>query len=197
MLRILIADDYRPIRKRLKQILEEEFQDIYIEEAEDAEQLLAKAAAAAWNMVISDFSMPGRGGLESLRMIKKQHPQIPVLMLSTYPEEQFALRLLLAGASGYLSKGAGPEIIIRAIKTILNGERYLTPGIHVPVHLLLSHSEELVCKRLMRGEQIENVAASLQLADKDALVIQQNLLKKMNLSSVQQLILYARENNLV
>ncbi len=197
MLRILLADDYRPIRKRLKQILEGEFQDIYIDEAEDTEKLLSKVDAADWDMIISDFSMPGKGGLESLEMIKKRHAHIPVLMFSIYPEEQFALRLLVAGAAGYLSKGAAPEIIIKAIKVILSGERYLANGITVPPHLLLNNKEEKLLRGLVHEEKIEDIAAALQLPQKELLALEQNLLEKMKFKTIHQLKKYARENNIV
>lgn len=123
MLRILIADDHEFIRRGLKQILEEEYPAAYIGEAEDTETLVSMAAAEPWNLVISDISMPGGGGLEALNRIKKHFPELPVLVLSIYPDDQFAMRVLLAGASGYLNKAAPPEKLIRAVKVILAGEK--------------------------------------------------------------------------
>lgn len=123
MLRILIADDHEFIRRGLKQILEEEYPAAYIGEAEDTETLMSMVTAAPWNIVISDISMPGGGGLEALKRIKKQLPELPVLVLSIYPEDQFAMRVLLAGASGYLNKDAAPEMLIKSVKAILAGEK--------------------------------------------------------------------------
>ena len=128
MLRILIADDHEFIRKGLKQILTEEYPDVYIGEAEDTGTLLSMVFSEPWNLVVSDISMPGGGGLEALSSIKKRLPEMPVLVLSIYPEDQFALRVLLAGASGYLNKDAAPETLLKAVKDILAGKKYITPA---------------------------------------------------------------------
>ena len=121
MLRILIANDHEFIRRGLKQILEEEYPAAYIGEAEDTEALMSMAIEEPWNLVISDISMPGGGGLEALNRIKKQLPELPVLVLSIYPEDQFAMRVLLDGASGYLTKDAAPETLIKVVNAILAG----------------------------------------------------------------------------
>ncbi len=123
MLRILIADDHEFIRKGLRQILTEAFTSVYIGEAEDTGTLTTMALSEPWDLVISDISMPGGGGLEALNSIKRQLPEMPVLVLSIYPEDQFALRVLLAGASGYLNKDAAPEALIKAVKDILAGKK--------------------------------------------------------------------------
>ena len=128
MLRILIADDHEFIRKGLKQILTEEYPDVYIGEAEDTGTLLSMVFSEPWNLVVSDISMPGGGGLEALSSIKKRLPEMPVLVLSIYPEDQFALRVLLAGASGYLNKDSAPETLLKAVKDILAGKKYITPS---------------------------------------------------------------------
>ncbi|HTN05966.1 response regulator transcription factor [Agriterribacter sp.] len=128
MLRILIADDHEFIRKGLKQILMEEFPAIYIGEAKDTGTLTTMVFSAPWDLVISDISMPGGGGLEALKSIKQQLPEMPVLVLSIYPEDQFALRVLLAGAAGYLNKDTAPETLIKAVKDILAGKKYITPA---------------------------------------------------------------------
>ncbi len=128
MLRILIADDHEFIRKGLKQILTEEYPDVYIGEADDKGTLLSMVFSEPWNLVISDISMPGGGGLEALSIIKQQLPAMPVLVLSIYPEDQFALRVLLAGASGYLNKDAAPETLLKAVKDILAGIKYIAPA---------------------------------------------------------------------
>ena len=128
MLRILIADDHEFIRKGLKQILTEEYPDVYIGEAEDTGTLLSMVSSEPWNLVVSDISMPGGGGLEALNSIKQQLPEMPVLVLSIYPEDQFALRVLLAGASGYLNKDSAPETLLKAVKDILAGKKYIAPA---------------------------------------------------------------------
>ena len=128
MLRILIADDHEFIRKGLKQILAEEYPDAYIGEAQDTGGLLSMVSAEPWNLVVSDISMPGGGGLEALKSIKQQLPDMPVLLLSIYPEDLFALRVLLAGASGYLNKDSAPETLLKAVKDILAGKKYIAPA---------------------------------------------------------------------
>jgi len=128
MLRILIADDHEFIRKGLKQILAEGYPDLYIGEAEDTATTLSLAFSEPWDLVITDISMPGGGGLEALSSIKKRLPAMPVLVLSIYPEDQFALRVLLAGASGYLNKDAAPETLLKAVKDILAGKKYIAPA---------------------------------------------------------------------
>lgn len=129
MLRILIADDHAFIRKGLTQILADEFTSIHIEEAEDTQSLVKLAFEKPWDLIISDISMPGGGGLEALGIIRsKLHDQL-VLILSIYPEDQYALRVMLAGAAGYLNKDAAPEDLVTAVKIVLTGEKYITPAV--------------------------------------------------------------------
>jgi len=118
MLRILIADDHEFIRKGIKQILFDEFDQLYVKEAEDTDGLLDLAFAEEWDIIISDISMPGKGGLEALQVIKDKSPAVPVLLLSIY-------NVLSAGASGYLNKDSAPAELASAIKTILSGQKYI------------------------------------------------------------------------
>lgn len=129
MLRILIADDHAFIRKGLVQILTDEFMPIYIKEAEDTSALLKQAFVQPWDLIISDISMPGGGGLEALSIIKEKLPEQLILILSIYPEDQYALRVMLAGAAGYLNKDAAPEDLVTAVKKVLSGEKYITPAV--------------------------------------------------------------------
>lgn len=119
MLKILIADDHEFIRKGLKQILVDEFSPVYIGEAEDTDALLELAPTEEWSIIISDISMPGKGGLEALAIIKKDQPHVPVLMLSIYPKDQYADNVMAAGASGYLNKDSAPTELVRTVKSIL------------------------------------------------------------------------------
>ncbi|MGN6438884.1 MAG: response regulator [Agriterribacter sp.] len=129
MLRILIADDHAFIRKGLTQILTDEFASIYIEEAEDTPSLVKLAFEKPWDLIISDISMPGGGGLEALGIIRAKLPKQLVLILSIYPEDQYALRVMVAGAAGYLNKDAAPEDLVTAVKIVLSGEKYITPAV--------------------------------------------------------------------
>jgi len=125
MLRILIADDHEFIRKGLKQILFDEFPSLHIEEAQDTDGLLDLAFSGEWDIIISDISMPGAGGLEALYIIKQKLPHTPVLLLSIYPEDQYAGNVLAAGASGYLNKDSAPAELVNATKIILSGQKYI------------------------------------------------------------------------
>ena len=129
MLKILIADDHKIIRKGLRQILLEEYPFAYIEEAPNGKILVEKALAGDWNVIISDISMPVMNGLEALKLIKQQLPDIPVLILSIPTEEQYTVSVIRAGASGYLSKDAISEELINAIQHILSG------GIYIPSYI--------------------------------------------------------------
>lgn len=129
MLRILIADDHAFIRKGLTQILTDEFTPIHIEEVEDTQSLLKHAFDQPWDLIISDISMPGGGGLEALGIIKEKLPNQIVLILSIYPEDQYALRIMLAGAAGYLNKDSAPEDLVTAVKKVLSGEKYISPAV--------------------------------------------------------------------
>ncbi len=128
-LRILIADDHAVIRKGLKQILIESFPDAYIGEAVDAEEVTAKTIAEKWDIVITDLSMPGRSGLDVAQDIKQNFPKMPVLILSIHPEEQYAIRALKSGASGYISKDAATEELVGAVKRLLDRKKYISTEI--------------------------------------------------------------------
>src|SRR5688572_15748387 len=129
MKRILLADDHTIVRKGIIQILQNEFPTALIEEASTAEELIAKSITGRWDIVITDISMPGRSGLEALNQIKLNKPSLPVLILSMHPEDQYAIRVLKAGASGYLHKEVAPAQLIKAIHQILSGKKYITPAV--------------------------------------------------------------------
>jgi len=121
-MRILIADDHSVVRKGLRQILLEGFPNAEIEEVADAEAMVRKIMQSEFNVVISDLSMPGRSGLEALQQIKQINAKLPVLILSIHPEEQYALRVLKAGASGYLSKDMAPDELVNAVQRVMLGK---------------------------------------------------------------------------
>jgi DNA-binding NarL/FixJ family response regulator len=196
MLRILIADDHEFIRKGLKQILAEEYPDVYIGEAEDTATTLSMAFSESWDLVITDISMPGGGGLEALNHIKRQLPEIPVLVLSIYPEDQFALRVLLAGASGYLNKDSAPETLLKAVKDILAGKKYITPAVSVLPHILLNAQEALVFKWLSKEKTVTEIATFMLLEVHEVDIIRQRILQKMNMQTNSQLVEYSKKNNL-
>ncbi len=126
MLRFLVADDYEIVRRGLKQILVEEFPEIQIEEACDVPDLLGKALKGHWDLIITDILMPGGNGLETLKEIKAHSSSLPVLVVSLYPEDQYSSYSMTAGADGYLNKNTIPEQLIKAVKQILSGKKYIS-----------------------------------------------------------------------
>ncbi len=209
MLRIIIADDHSVVRKGIRQILVEEFPDAVIEEVPDAAMLINKVIQEEWDLVISDLSMPGRSGLEALPQIKQIRPYLPVLIMSIHSEDQYAVRVLKAGASGYLSKDLAPEELINAIHKVLSGKRYITEIVaeklatvfskdeSKPVHELLSDREFSVLKMLAAGQSVTNIAEKMSLSINTISTYRSRILLKMNLKNNTEITLYALEHKLI
>ncbi len=209
MLRILIADDHTVVRKGLKQILLEEFPSSVIEEVSDAEQLIQKVMTAQWDVVVSDLSMPGRSGLDALHQVKHSHPDLPVLILSIHPEEHYALRVLKAGASGYLSKDSAPDELVKAVQRVLLGKKYISSTVaeklatsfttdgDKQLHEHLSDREFDVMKLLASGKSVSDIAESLSLSVTTVSTYRARIMTKMNLKTNSDLTKYAIENNLL
>lgn len=209
MIRILIADDHIVVRKGLRQILAEEFTDAHIEDVADAEELITKVIKEKWDVIISDLTMPGKSGLDALLYIKQNYPALPVLILSIHPEEQYAIRVLKAGASGYLSKDTAPDELVNAVKRVMQGKKYITLSIAEKIadsldhgsdkklHEYLSDREFNVFKMLAAGKAVGEIAESLSLSVTTVSTYRARILGKMNMKSNANLTLYAIENNLL
>lgn len=209
MLKILIADDHTIVRKGLKQILLDEFSNAKIDEVADAEELIKKVMKAQWDVVISDLSMPGRSGLDALQQIKLSFPNLPVLILSFYPEEQYALRVLKAGASGYLNKDTAPDELVNAIKKVLLGKKYISHSIAEKLantfssdtgtypHENLSNREFDVMKHLANGKSVSEIAGIFLLSVNTVSTYRARVMAKMNVRSNAALTKYAIENKLI
>ena len=209
MKRFLIADDHTIVRKGIRQILAEEFTDAEIEEVADAEQLVKKVILSKWDLVISDLAMPGKSGLEALQHIKHLFPDLPVLILSIHPEEQYAIRVLKAGASGYLSKDTAPEELVIAVHRVLLGKKYITLSIaekivdsldsdtNKKLHESLSDRELNVFKMIASGKSVSEVADALALSATTVSTYRARIMAKMNMKNNANLTLYAIENNLL
>jgi len=209
MIRIIIADDHIIVRKGLRQILLEEFPSAMIEEAGDSDELLKKIMTAEFDIVISDLSMPGRSGLESLQQIKQYYPKLPVLILSMHSEDHYALRVLKAGASGYLNKDSAPAELVQAVHRILLGKKYITATIAEKLasnfdkntdkqsHELLSDREFEVLKLIAAGKSVSDIAALLSLSVTTVSTYRARILVKMNMNTNADLTLYAIENKLI
>ncbi len=206
---ILIADDHTIVRRGLKEILNEEFKDSEIIEVSDGNQLMAKMhGKTKFDIVISDLSMPGRGGLDVLKQLKEEFPKQPVLILSIYPEEQYAMRVMKAGASGYLTKDSAPDELVKAVKQILNGRKYITASLaeqlvtninadtNKKLHELLSDREFEVLKLIASGKTVTDIADKLSLSITTISTYRARILEKMNLKNNAELTRYALENNL-
>jgi two-component system invasion response regulator UvrY len=209
MLRILIADDHTVVRKGLRLILLEEFPNAVIEEVGDAGELIKKVMSAEWDIVVSDVSMPGRSGLDSLQQIKLSHPDLPVLILSIHPEEQYALRALKAGASGYLSKDTASDELVKAVQKILLKKKYISQAIAEKLanslsrdsillpHETLSNREFDVMKLLANGKSVSEIAEILSLSITTVSTYRGRVMTKLNLRSNSDLTKYSIENNLI
>jgi two-component system, NarL family, invasion response regulator UvrY len=209
MIRILIADDHTVVRKGLRQILLEGFPNAHIEEVGDAEDMIKKVVSSEWDVVISDLSMPGRSGLEGLQQIKQINSRLPVLILSIHPEEQYAVRVLKAGASGYLSKDMAPDELVNAVQRVMLGKKYITASIAEKLasvldhdadkapHEILSDREFSVLKMLAAGKSVSDIAETLFLSVTTVSTYRARIMAKMNMKSNADLTLYAIEHKLL
>lgn len=209
MLRVIIADDHAIVRKGLRQLILEEFPTAVIGEVGDVESLITHVIKEQWDLVICDISMPGRSGLEALQQIKEINHALPVLIMSMYPEDQYAVRVFRAGASGYLSKDAVHQELISAIRMIQNGRKFITPGIaeklvgaldadkpHEP-HEHLSNREFDVMKMLASGKSITEIAEQLSLSATTVSTYRSRILEKTGLKNNADLTRYALEKKLI
>jgi len=209
VIRILIADDHAVVRRGLKQIVAEQFDQPVIGEAQNASEVLSLVRLGEWDVVVLDISMPGRGGLEILGELKHEHPRLPVLILSVHSEEQYARRALKAGAAGYLNKESAPEELVKAIRTVVAGRKYVsaslaenlvtalgTEGDRAP-HETLSDREFQVFSLLASGKTVGEIATQLSLSVKTISTYRTRILEKMRLASNAELIHYAIQQKLV
>jgi DNA-binding NarL/FixJ family response regulator len=207
--RVLIADDHAILRRGLKEILARELEGITCGDAENAEQVLAQINREDWDLVILDLTMPGRSGLDVLKDLKAIRPRLPVLVLSMHPEDQYGKRVLKAGASGYLNKESAPEELIRAVRKILSGGRYVSPALAEtlasdlsgdsgrPAHESLSDREFDVLRRIGSGKTVGQIAEELHLSVPTVSTYRARILEKMNMSTTAELMHYALSNHLV
>lgn len=209
MLKILIADDHAIVRAGLKQVLADTPDMTVTDEAGATEEAIRKALDGDFDVVVLDISMPGRGGLEVLQQLKSQKPKLPVLVLSMHPEEQYALRVLKAGAAGYLTKESVTEELIDAIRKVSNGMKYVSPELaqeiafalesdtERPIEETLSDREFQVLCMIASGKTPREIAEELSLSVKTVSTYRSRILEKMRMKSNAELTNYAIKNNLV
>lgn len=209
MRRFLVADDHAVVREGLKHILSEAFPCAIIGEVTNAEDLLKRATSEKWDVVITDISMPGRSGLEIVQQVKSAHPKLPFLVLSMHSEDQYAIRGLKAGASGYISKEAAPAELVKAINQLLLGKKYITESIAEKLagildrdatkmlYEYLSDREFEVFKLLATGKPVSEIAKKIFLSVSAVSTYRARIMVKMNFRTNADLTIYAIEQKLL
>jgi two-component system, NarL family, invasion response regulator UvrY len=209
VIRILIADDHAILRRGLKEILARELEGAVCGEAENAQQVLVQIQNWEWDVVILDVTMPGRSGMDALKDIKAARPKLPVLVLSMHPEDQYGKRVLKAGASGYINKDSAPEELVKAIRKVMAGGRYVNAALaeklawdlgadaERPVHEILSDREFEVLRILASGKTVSQIAEDLHLSVNTVSTYRARILEKMNMTTTAELMHYALQNHLV
>jgi DNA-binding NarL/FixJ family response regulator len=209
MIRILIADDHAIVRRGLKQIVAEEAGMTVAGEAQNAQEVLDLVRKQSWDVVVLDLAMPGRGGLEVLKEIKQEQAQLPILILSMHPEDQYAIRALKAGAAGYLTKESAPEELVKAIRKVLSGGKYVSTSLAEKLaqalemdaqklpHETLSDREYQVMCLIASGKAVGEIAEELSLSVKTISTYRARILEKMSLKNNAALTHYAVQQRLV
>ena len=209
MIKILIADDHPVVRKGLREIIEETSDMEVADEASNGQEVLAKVFKKDFDVVLLDISMPGRSGLDILKELKSQLPKLAVLVLSIHPEEQYAVQVLKAGASGYLTKKSAPEELVSALRKVSAGGKYVSPslaeklasaletGREKPPHETLSAREYEVMRKIASGKTSTEIARELFLSPKTISTYRTRILEKMRMKNNAELIRYAIKNRLV
>jgi DNA-binding NarL/FixJ family response regulator len=208
-LSVLIADDHAILRSGLRRLLQEMPEVETVGEAETGNAVRERMRAQRWDVLLLDIDMPGQNSLDVLKLVKSDHPDVAVLILSMYPEEQFALRALKAGAAGYLSKKSAPEQLVTAIRRVAEGGTYLSAALAVTlarnlrarpvdtVNDLLSDREFTVLRGIASGRPISEIAKELNLSAKTVSTYRTRLLTKLNMHSNVELARYAAEHGIV
>ena len=209
MLSILLADDHPLFRQGLAELLTREFGEVMIGEAGTASDLLALVRTQEWNAVVMDVSMPGRNGPEALRDVKQERPRLPVLVLSMYTEDQYAVRMIKAGADGYVTKASASRDVCTALKQLLAGKKYVSAevgdrlarnanlGSEKPLHETLSDREFQVLRLIASGQTVKEIAEDLSLSAATISTYRARILEKMQMKNNAELTKYAIHHGLV
>src|SRR4051794_1985317 len=208
-MKILIADDHAIVRHGLKQILADEFKKSTFGEARNGQEVLDSVWKQDYDVVVLDITMPGRSGLEVLKEIKKAKPRLPVLVLSMHPEDQFAMRVIKSGASGYMTKESAPAELVGAVKKILAGGKhistsvaelmasYITMDSSRPPHEQLSNREFQVMRMIASGKTVSEIARMLSLSVRTISTYRARILEKTGMKTNAELTHYAFQHSLV
>lgn len=208
-IKILIADDHAIVREGLKQIVAEEKDILVAGEAENSGRLMELLEKEKWNLVVLDINMPGKSGLEALKDIKQLYPNLPVLILSMFSEDQYGLRAIKAGASGYLKKVSAPTELVTAIRKIVSGGKYINQSLAEKLaekfestkkelmHEKLSDREYQIMCNIALGRTAEEIAQELSLSINTVYSYRNRILEKMSMRSNVELTQYAIQNKLI
>lgn len=208
-MKILLTDDHAVVRQGLKLILADHFKKAVFGQARNATEALMRLTKENWDVMVLDITMPGRSGLDILQDVKRLRPRLPVLVLSMHPEDQFAVRMLKAGAAGYLTKESADEELVGAIKKVVGGGRYisaslaermasyLTIDVHKAPHERLSNREFLILRMIASGKTVGQIGRELSLSVKTISTYRARLLEKMDMKSNSELTHYAMQTKLV
>jgi DNA-binding NarL/FixJ family response regulator len=208
-LEVLVADDHAIIRDGLKKIIDDTDDIRVAGEAANGNAVMEKVRERDWSLVVLDISMPGRNGLELIKLIKAEKPRLPILIFSMHQEEQYAVRAIHAGASGYLSKEGDSELIIPAIRKVASGGVFISQKVaellatdvsrHTdnPPHTLLTDREYEIFSRIVRGESLTDIADKLSLSIKTVSTHKSHILTKLSLASNMDLYRYAIDHKLL
>ena len=209
MIKILIADDHPIVRKGLKEIIEDTSDLKVVDEASTGQEVLEKVFKAEFDVILLDISMPGKSGLEILKELKSHKPKLTVLVLSMHPEEHYAIQVLKAGASGYLTKESAPEELIAAIRKVSQGGKYVSSSLaeklavyletdaEKPVYEILSDREYQVMIMIASGKTVKQIADELSLSVKTISTHRTRLLNKTEFKNNAEITYYAIKNALV
>jgi DNA-binding NarL/FixJ family response regulator len=209
VIRVLIADDHPVVRRGLKQTMDETPDIRVVGEAENGAEAVNKLSDGTFDVVLLDISMPGRGGIDALKRIKSTNPATPVLVLSVHPEDQYALRALKTGASGYLMKNCEPEELIGAIRKVAVGGKHITQTVAEKLaleissdtgklpHETLSNREYEVLRKISSGKTVSQIAEELALSVKTISTHRARILRKMNMKTNAELTRYCFKHRLV
>jgi two-component system, NarL family, invasion response regulator UvrY len=209
MIRILIADDHAIVRAGLKQFIADQTDMEVSAEAATGSETIAAVRASDFDVVLLDISMPDKNGIDTLKTLKHVKPELPVLMLSAYAEDQYAVNLLRAGAAGYLNKEAASTQLVGAIRTVVHGRKYVSPSLAQiladgvsgdadrPLHAELSQREFQIFCKLAAGAAVSNIADELNLSVKTVSTYRTRILEKMAMKSNADLTYYAIKNGLI
>ena len=208
MIRILIADDHAIVRHGLKQIIEESGEMRVVAEAGSGSEALRKIREIACDVVVLDISMPDMSGIDVLKQIHAERPQLPILILSIYPEDQYAMRLIKAGAAGYMTKESAPAEVVRALLRVASGKKYISPAVaeilandlgadeeKLP-HQMLSDREYQIFMLLASAKTVSEIADDLALSVKTISTYRSRVLEKMRLNNNAELMRYAIDHHL-